>query len=83
MTESEPTASPPRAAFVFLFITVLLDMLALGIVVPAHLFAVIKDFGQERDQPTQVGAAILLRERRHNSNKILPLESRGSRDALG
>src|SRR5262245_17505233 len=33
MTESEPTA-PPRAAFVFLFITVLLDMLALGIVVP-------------------------------------------------
>jgi DHA1 family tetracycline resistance protein-like MFS transporter len=34
MTESEPTAAPPRAAFVFLFITVLLDMLALGIVVP-------------------------------------------------
>jgi MFS transporter, DHA1 family, tetracycline resistance protein len=34
MTESEPTAPPPRAAFVFLFITVLLDMLALGIVVP-------------------------------------------------
>jgi DHA1 family tetracycline resistance protein-like MFS transporter len=33
MTESQPTA-PPRAAFVFLFITVLLDMLALGIVVP-------------------------------------------------
>src|SRR5262245_10856398 len=33
MTESEPTA-PPRAAFVFLFITVLLDMLALGVVVP-------------------------------------------------
>ena len=34
MTESEPTVPPPRAAFVFLFITVLLDMLALGIVVP-------------------------------------------------
>src|SRR5215510_323276 len=33
MTESQPTA-PPRAAFVFLFITVLLDMLALGVVVP-------------------------------------------------
>jgi DHA1 family tetracycline resistance protein-like MFS transporter len=34
MTESEPTVPPPRAAFVFLFITVLLDMLALGIIVP-------------------------------------------------
>jgi hypothetical protein len=71
MTESEPTAPPPRAAFVFLFITVLLDMLALGIVVPAHLFGVIKDFGQERDQPTQVGTAILLRRGRQNSKIIL------------
>jgi hypothetical protein len=60
MTESEPTAPPPRAAFVFLFITVLLDMLALGI--PAHLFGVIKDFGQERDQPTQVGTAFYCAE---------------------
>jgi hypothetical protein len=40
MTESEPTAPPPRAAFVFLFITVLLDMLALGIVVPHHLLEI-------------------------------------------
>ena len=33
MTETEPRA-PRRAAFIFVFITVLLDMLALGIVVP-------------------------------------------------
>jgi MFS transporter, DHA1 family, tetracycline resistance protein len=32
--ESQAAATPPRAAFVFLFITVLLDMLALGIVIP-------------------------------------------------
>src|SRR4029450_9160921 len=43
MTESEPTAAPPRAAFVFLFITVLLDMLALGIVVPV-LHKLVVDF---------------------------------------
>ena len=29
-----PAIAPPRAAFIFLFITVLLDMLALGIIVP-------------------------------------------------
>jgi hypothetical protein len=29
-----PPIAPPRAAFIFLFITVLLDMLALGIIVP-------------------------------------------------
>src|SRR5436190_19602846 len=29
-----PPLAPPRAAFIFLFITVLLDMLALGIIVP-------------------------------------------------
>jgi MFS transporter, DHA1 family, tetracycline resistance protein len=29
-----PSIAPPRAAFIFLFITVLLDMLALGIIVP-------------------------------------------------
>jgi MFS transporter, DHA1 family, tetracycline resistance protein len=33
MTETEPRV-PRRAAFIFVFITVLLDMLALGIVVP-------------------------------------------------
>src|SRR5882762_3090786 len=33
MTKSEPRA-PRRAAFIFVFITVLLDMLALGIIVP-------------------------------------------------
>ncbi len=33
MTETQPSA-PPRAAFIFVFITVLLDMLAIGIVVP-------------------------------------------------
>ena len=34
MTDTQPTASISGAAFVFLFITVLLDMLALGIVIP-------------------------------------------------
>ena len=34
MTGTKPTARAPRAAFVFIFITVLLDMLALGIVIP-------------------------------------------------
>jgi DHA1 family tetracycline resistance protein-like MFS transporter len=34
MTETQPIASAPRAAFVFVFVTVLLDMLALGIVIP-------------------------------------------------
>ena len=34
MTETHPAARVPRAAFVFIFITVLLDMLALGIVIP-------------------------------------------------
>ena len=33
MTETQP-AAPRRAAFIFVFITVLLDMLALGIVIP-------------------------------------------------
>src|SRR5712691_795049 len=33
MTEAQP-AEPRRAAFIFVFITVLLDMLALGIVIP-------------------------------------------------
>jgi MFS transporter, DHA1 family, tetracycline resistance protein len=33
MTETRPSA-PPRAAFIFVFITVLLDMLALGIIIP-------------------------------------------------
>ncbi len=34
MTRTQPIASAPRAAFVFVFVTVLLDMLALGIVIP-------------------------------------------------
>jgi DHA1 family tetracycline resistance protein-like MFS transporter len=34
MTAQLPSPAPRRAAFIFLFITVLLDMLALGIVVP-------------------------------------------------
>jgi DHA1 family tetracycline resistance protein-like MFS transporter len=34
MTETQPVAPPRRAAFIFVFITVLLDMLAIGIVVP-------------------------------------------------
>src|SRR5262245_30689640 len=34
MTESQSSAPPRRAAFIFVFITVLLDMLALGIIVP-------------------------------------------------
>jgi hypothetical protein len=64
MTESEPTAPPPRDALVFLFITVLLDMLALGIVVPDNLSDIIEDLTRRRSQPTQACAAILLRERR-------------------
>src|SRR4051812_15594975 len=31
---NEPTTSPRRAAFIFVFITVLLDMLALGMIIP-------------------------------------------------
>src|SRR2546430_9830801 len=34
MAEAQPPAPPRRAAFIFVFITVLLDMLALGIVIP-------------------------------------------------
>jgi DHA1 family tetracycline resistance protein-like MFS transporter len=34
MTETQPAAPARRAAFIFVFITVLLDMLALGIVIP-------------------------------------------------
>src|SRR5713226_4294734 len=34
MTEPQSTTPPRRAAFIFVFITVLLDMLALGIIVP-------------------------------------------------
>jgi MFS transporter, DHA1 family, tetracycline resistance protein len=34
MTEARPNAPPRRAAFIFVFITVLLDMLALGIILP-------------------------------------------------
>jgi MFS transporter, DHA1 family, tetracycline resistance protein len=34
MTETQSPAAPRRAAFIFVFITVLLDMLALGIVIP-------------------------------------------------
>src|SRR5262245_61300902 len=34
MTEARSSAAPRRAAFIFVFITVLLDMLALGIVIP-------------------------------------------------
>jgi len=34
MTGTRPTAPPRRAAFIFVFITVLLDMLALGIIIP-------------------------------------------------
>jgi hypothetical protein len=64
MTESEPTAPPPRAAFVFLFITVLLDMLALGIVVPHHLLEITHLIRGLSPSPTSLGAAILLRGRR-------------------
>src|ERR1700687_3477265 len=35
MTEPQSTTPPRRAAFIFVFITVLLDMLALGIIIPA------------------------------------------------
>src|SRR6202521_5571504 len=34
MIDTQPTAPPRRAAFIFVFITVMLDMLALGIIVP-------------------------------------------------
>jgi DHA1 family tetracycline resistance protein-like MFS transporter len=34
MTEPQSTTPPRRAAFIFVFITVLLDMLALGIIIP-------------------------------------------------
>src|SRR5215475_12342704 len=34
MTDTQPFAPPRRAAFIFVFITVLLDMLAIGIIVP-------------------------------------------------
>jgi DHA1 family tetracycline resistance protein-like MFS transporter len=34
LTKKEPSTAPRRAAFVFVFITVLLDMLAIGIIVP-------------------------------------------------
>jgi DHA1 family tetracycline resistance protein-like MFS transporter len=34
MTEPQSSAPPRRAAFIFVFITVLLDMLALGIIIP-------------------------------------------------
>jgi MFS transporter, DHA1 family, tetracycline resistance protein len=34
MIDTQPTAPPRRAAFIFVFITVLLDMLALGIIIP-------------------------------------------------
>jgi DHA1 family tetracycline resistance protein-like MFS transporter len=34
MSEPSPSASPRRAAFIFIFITVLLDMLALGMIIP-------------------------------------------------
>src|SRR5438445_12254465 len=32
--ETQPIAAPRRAAFIFVFITVLLDMLAVGIIIP-------------------------------------------------
>jgi DHA1 family tetracycline resistance protein-like MFS transporter len=34
MNDIAPTRTPTRAAFVFVFVTVMLDMLALGIIVP-------------------------------------------------
>jgi DHA1 family tetracycline resistance protein-like MFS transporter len=34
MTEPDPPATPRRAALVFVFVTVVLDMLALGMIVP-------------------------------------------------
>jgi DHA1 family tetracycline resistance protein-like MFS transporter len=34
MTETKPITLPSRATFIFIFITVLLDMLALGIIIP-------------------------------------------------
>jgi len=34
MTEASSIAPPRRAAFIFVFVTVLLDMLALGIIIP-------------------------------------------------
>src|ERR1700677_1020449 len=43
MTEPGQTATPRRAAFVFIFITVVLDMLALGMIVPV-LPKLIEDF---------------------------------------
>lgn len=43
MTEPGQTAAPRRAAFVFIFITVVLDMLALGMIVPV-LPKLVEDF---------------------------------------
>jgi DHA1 family tetracycline resistance protein-like MFS transporter len=43
MTEPGQTATPRRAAFVFIFITVVLDMLALGMIVPV-LPKLVEDF---------------------------------------
>ena len=43
MTEPGQTAAPRRAAFIFIFITVVLDMLALGMIVPV-LPKLVEDF---------------------------------------
>src|SRR5271156_5906631 len=43
MTEPGQTAAPRRAAFVFIFITVVLDMLALGMIIPV-LPKLVEDF---------------------------------------
>lgn len=45
MSEQTPTASPRRAALVFIFVTVLLDMLALGVIIPVLPKLVIQFLG--------------------------------------
>src|SRR5258707_9648618 len=54
MTESQSITPPRRAAFVFVFITVLLDMLALGIIVPVLPKLVVDFLGGDNARAAEI-----------------------------
>src|SRR6266542_2582705 len=54
MNETSQTRTPSRAAFVFIFITVLLDMLALGIIIPVLPRLVVDFLGGDAPRSAEI-----------------------------